>query len=172
MILITRRGFLASTTHDELCVDLSVRAPWFGPHAGYVFKIRLHFPPTLPFHPPKVLFRTFIFHGNVDDHNQLKCSLLADDWTPFISLSNLLVTIQSILGLSTLEPVCNADFGQYREHNGDVAANDYARMVTRLNAQPASPKEFAKYIQISAVYQISIDIALVLITYHSFLDIY
>ena len=42
----------------------------------------MFFPLAYPYAPPKVLFRTKIFHPNIDKHGKICLEILGEKWTP------------------------------------------------------------------------------------------
>ncbi|XP_018453177.1 ubiquitin-conjugating enzyme E2 28 isoform X2 [Raphanus sativus] len=76
----------------------TITGPSDSPYSGGVFILTIHFPPDYPFKPPKVAFRTKVFHPNVSS-NGIICfhichDVLKEQWSPAltISKSNAFVT--------------------------------------------------------------------------------
>ena len=61
------------------------------------FIIDLVFPPEYPFKPPKVSFRTKIYHPNIDEKGQVCLPIVAaENWKPATKTEQV---IQSLVGL-------------------------------------------------------------------------
>jgi len=53
------------------------------PYNKGAFRVEISFPPEYPFKPPKIMFRTKIYHPNVDEHGRVCLSMiLPDHWKP------------------------------------------------------------------------------------------
>ena len=59
--------------------------------------LEMTFPNEYPFKPPKVKFITKVYHCNVNDKGGICLDLLKDNWSPAIKVSQLLLSIQSLL---------------------------------------------------------------------------
>ncbi|XP_040994399.1 ubiquitin-conjugating enzyme E2 E1-like [Juglans microcarpa x Juglans regia] len=51
---------------------------------------------NFPFKPPKVVFKTRIFHCNVDTAGVLSLDILKDSWSPALTITNVLLAIRAI----------------------------------------------------------------------------
>ena len=60
----------------------SIMGPAGSPYAGGVFFLDIHFPSDYPFKPPKVTFRTRIYHCNVNSSGQICLDILKEQWSP------------------------------------------------------------------------------------------
>ncbi|KAK3266584.1 Ubiquitin-conjugating enzyme E2 E2 [Cymbomonas tetramitiformis] len=75
----------------------TIIGPGGSPYQGGVFFLDIHFPPDYPFKPPKVQFRTRIYHCNVNSSGQICLDILKDNWSPALTVSKVLLSICSLL---------------------------------------------------------------------------
>ncbi|GAA5970455.1 hypothetical protein JCM11641_001717 [Rhodosporidiobolus odoratus] len=69
------------------------------PYEGQTYKISLRFPTEYPYKPPVVKFESPCFHPNVSlPGGDLCLDILQTLWSPALTVSSLLVSIQSLLG--------------------------------------------------------------------------
>jgi ubiquitin-conjugating enzyme E2 C len=68
------------------------------PYAGLTFKLTFEFPSNYPMAPPTVLFKTPIYHPNVDFSGRICLDILKDKWTAAYSTQTVLLSLQSLLG--------------------------------------------------------------------------
>ncbi|KAJ4971010.1 hypothetical protein NE237_004109 [Protea cynaroides] len=66
------------------------------PYEGGIFFLDITFPPEYPFKPPKVVFKTRIYHCNVDSAGNPGLNILKDGWSPALTISKVLLAIRSI----------------------------------------------------------------------------
>ncbi len=67
------------------------------PYNGGVFFLDIHYPNDYPFKPPKVTFRTRIYHCNINSSGQICLDILKDQWSPALTISKVLLSICSLL---------------------------------------------------------------------------
>ncbi|CAO2839769.1 unnamed protein product [Amaranthus hypochondriacus] len=75
----------------------TIEGPTESPYAGGVFHLSIHFPPEYPYKPPKVVFKTKVFHPNINVKGHICLSILDDEWSPALTLSKVLLSISSLL---------------------------------------------------------------------------
>ncbi|KAA6426816.1 MAG: ubiquitin-conjugating enzyme E2-24, partial [Trebouxia sp. A1-2] len=58
----------------------TIMGPSSSPYQAGVFFLDIHFPADYPFKPPKVTFRTRIYHCNINSSGQICLDILKDQW--------------------------------------------------------------------------------------------
>ncbi|KAK3024312.1 hypothetical protein RJ639_042994 [Escallonia herrerae] len=82
---------------DMFTWQATIMGPADSPFAGGVFLISIHFPPDYPFKPPKVSFRTKVFHPNINSNGSICLDILKEQWSPALTISKVLLSICSLL---------------------------------------------------------------------------
>ncbi|KHN29487.1 SUMO-conjugating enzyme UBC9 [Glycine soja] len=67
----------------------TIMGPADSPYAGGVFLVTIHFPPDYPFKPPKVAFRTKVFHPNINSNGSICLDILKEQWSPALTISKV-----------------------------------------------------------------------------------
>uniref|UniRef100_J3MEI9 UBC core domain-containing protein n=1 Tax=Oryza brachyantha TaxID=4533 RepID=J3MEI9_ORYBR len=75
----------------------TIMGPADSPYAGGVFLVSIHFPPDYPFKPPKVAFKTKVFHPNINSNGSICLDILKEQWSPALTVSKVLLSICSLL---------------------------------------------------------------------------
>ncbi|CAL5392353.1 unnamed protein product [Camellia sinensis] len=75
----------------------TIMGPSDSPFAGGVFLVTIHFPPDYPFKPPKVSFKTKVFHPNINSNGSICLDILKEQWSPALTISKVLLSICSLL---------------------------------------------------------------------------
>mmetsp|Transcript_16404 Transcript_16404/g.18557 ORF Transcript_16404/g.18557 Transcript_16404/m.18557 type:complete len:149 (-) Transcript_16404:1170-1616(-) len=93
------RGAEASPVGDNLFKwNLILDGPEDSPYEGGKFKIEVDFPDNYPFVPPKLRFKTTIYHPSVNKETGKICTdLIADQWKPTLGLRYIVQTLRSVL---------------------------------------------------------------------------
>ncbi|KAK4116174.1 hypothetical protein N656DRAFT_774372 [Canariomyces notabilis] len=76
----------------------TIEGPADTPYSGLTFKLSFEFPSNYPYSPPTVLFRTPIYHPNVDFSGRICLDILKDKWTAAYNTQTVLLSLQSLLG--------------------------------------------------------------------------
>jgi ubiquitin-protein ligase len=79
----------------EWCATLI--GPEGSPYAGGTFYLDITFGEDYPFKPPKIKFRTRIYHCNIADNGDICLDLLKGNWSAALSIGKLLLSICSLL---------------------------------------------------------------------------
>uniref|UniRef100_A0A671WFG5 E2 ubiquitin-conjugating enzyme n=1 Tax=Sparus aurata TaxID=8175 RepID=A0A671WFG5_SPAAU len=92
------RGCFAGPKGDNI---YEWRSTILGPpgsvYEGGVFFLDIAFTPDYPFKPPKVTFRTRIYHCNINSQGVICLDILKDNWSPALTISKVLLSICSLL---------------------------------------------------------------------------
>ena len=67
----------------------TILGPPGSPYEGGIFFLDIHFSPEYPFKPPKVTFRTRIYHCNVNSQGVICLDILKDNWSPALTISKV-----------------------------------------------------------------------------------
>ncbi|PHH84817.1 hypothetical protein CDD83_1332 [Cordyceps sp. RAO-2017] len=87
-----------SADGNMLSWTATIQGPDDTPYAGLTFKLGFVFPSNYPYAPPAVLFKTPIYHPNVDFSGRICLDILKDKWTPAYNIQTVLLSLQSLLG--------------------------------------------------------------------------
>ena len=71
--------------------------PSNSPYNGGLFFLRINFPKDYPFKPPKVRFKTKVYHPNINNSGEICLDILKNQWSPALTTSKVLLSICSLL---------------------------------------------------------------------------
>ncbi|KAJ6251082.1 hypothetical protein M0813_15904 [Anaeramoeba flamelloides] len=110
--------------------NATIMGPDETPYAGGVFFLNISFPKEYPFKPPTVVFRTKIYHCNINSKGQICLDILKDNWSPALTISKVLLSISSLLCEPNPEdPLVLSIAQQYKKNRlkHNKIANEYTR---------------------------------------------
>ena len=76
--------------------EATIQGPSGSPYEGGKFILEISFP-EYPFKPPVVVFRTRIYHCNVNSDGKLSLDILGKNWSPILDVEKILLRILSLL---------------------------------------------------------------------------
>eukprot|EP00930_Biecheleria_cincta_P057564 TRINITY_DN4347_c0_g2_i1.p1 TRINITY_DN4347_c0_g2~~TRINITY_DN4347_c0_g2_i1.p1 ORF type:complete len:222 (+),score=47.52 TRINITY_DN4347_c0_g2_i1:144-809(+) len=74
-----------------------IQGPEGSPYEGGCFELDIDMSSRYPLEPPKVKFRTPIFHPNVSGRGDICLDVLKSQWSPALSLQKVLLSLSSLL---------------------------------------------------------------------------
>lgn len=77
--------------------EAQIYGPSDTPYAGGIFNLDILFPTEYPFKPPKINFTTKVYHPNINDVGSICLDILKDNWSPALTLEQILISICSLL---------------------------------------------------------------------------
>lgn len=83
--------------HDITHWQATIFGPEDTPYYGGIFYLDIKFSNEYPFKPPKIYFKTPIYHCNINRQGGICLDILKENWSPALTLSKLLLSICSLL---------------------------------------------------------------------------
>ncbi|MCJ1479550.1 Ubiquitin-conjugating enzyme E2 11 [Lambiella insularis] len=87
------------------------------PYADLTFKLSVTFPSNYPYAPPTVVFKTPIYHPNVDFSGRICLDILKDKWSAVLNVQSVLLSLQSLLGEPNNSSPLNGEAAELWDHN-------------------------------------------------------
>lgn len=82
---------------DAYCWQATITGPEDSPYEGGLFFLNIIFPADYPFKPPKVSFKTRIYHPNINGNGIICLDILREQWSPALTIAKVLLSISSLL---------------------------------------------------------------------------
>jgi ubiquitin-conjugating enzyme E2 D len=87
----------APVNNDIFHWEAIIIGPSDTPYEKGIFKLDIKFGEFYPFKPPHVYFKTKIYHCNINIRGGICLDILKNEWSPALTISNLLLSICSLL---------------------------------------------------------------------------
>jgi ubiquitin-conjugating enzyme E2 D len=75
----------------------TILGPINTPYENGIFFVDIRFPSEYPLKPPKITFRTKIYHPNIDGDGNICLDILRNQWSPILTISKVLLSVCSML---------------------------------------------------------------------------
>lgn len=76
--------------------EATIIGPTGTPYENGIYNLTIHFPADYPFKPPKINFKTKIYHCNISESGSICLDILKDKWSPALTISKVLLSICSL----------------------------------------------------------------------------
>ncbi|XP_025100319.1 ubiquitin-conjugating enzyme E2-24 kDa-like [Pomacea canaliculata] len=111
----------------------TILGPTGSVYEGGVFFLDINFSTEYPFKPPKVVFKTRIYHCNINSQGAICLDILKDNWSPALTISKVLLSVCSLLtDCNPADPLVSSIATQYV--NNRQEHDRVARMWTKRYA--------------------------------------
>jgi len=89
---------LCGDGHDLSHMCATIEGPVGTPYEGGVFEIDIRLPEDYPYNPPKMQFKTKVWHPNISSQTGAIClDILKDQWSAALTLKTTLISLQALL---------------------------------------------------------------------------
>ena len=92
---------------------VKIAGPGQTPYEGGLFNAELFLPDDYPMVPPKVLFRTKIYHPNIDKLGRICLDILKDKWSPALQIRAVLLSIQALMSAPNLDDPLDQEIANF-----------------------------------------------------------
>lgn len=82
---------------DLFTWEAYLTAPESSAYNGGVFKLLITFTNEYPYKPPKITFKTPIYHPNINSSGMICIDILAKEWSPALTLNSVLISLLTLL---------------------------------------------------------------------------
>lgn len=82
---------------------VQIDGPVDSPYEGGTFALELFLPEEYPLTAPKVLFRTKIYHPNIDRLGRICLDILKNKWSPALQIKAVLLSIQALMSAPNVD---------------------------------------------------------------------
>ncbi|MCJ1322012.1 Ubiquitin-conjugating enzyme E2 11 [Xylographa vitiligo] len=118
LMMSSTPGISAFPSSNSLLVwTATLLGPTDTPYADLTFKLSFNFPSNYPYAPPTVLFKTPIYHPNVDFSGRICLDILKDKWSAVLNVQSVLLSLQSLLGEPNNASPLNGEAAELWDHN-------------------------------------------------------
>jgi ubiquitin-conjugating enzyme E2 D/E len=119
--------------NNLLCWNATLIGAVDTPYEGGIFKLSVNFPNNYPFVPPIIKFITKIFHPNIHENGDICLDILKYHWSPAYSVSQVLLSILSLLSDPNPDDPLNSEASHLYKSNRimyNQRVRDYIDMYT------------------------------------------
>ena len=119
---------------------VKIAGPTGTAYEGGLFACELYLPEEYPMVPPKVLFRSKIFHPNIDKLGRICLDVLKDKWSPALQIRSILLSIQALLSAPNLDDPLDQEIADFWRKDPDGAIKKAREWTVQFANNWKAPK--------------------------------
>jgi ubiquitin-conjugating enzyme E2 D/E len=113
--------------------NATILGPIGTPYEGGVFNINISIPKLYPFENPTIIFKTKIYHPNIDSNGNICSDIFKREWSPAFNMQQILLQIYSILSEPDVNNHIIPEISNEFKNNPEIYLKN-ARKWTKLYA--------------------------------------
>ena len=117
---------------DLLHWTATVTGPSNTPYENMTFRLSFEFPSSYPLQPPTVLFKTPIYHPNIDFSGRICLDILKDKWSAIFNVESVLLSLQSLLGAPNNSSPLNGQAAELWDNDPE----EFKKLVLARHQEP------------------------------------
>ncbi len=170
LVEVSKDGDLTGVSVNALTSDLKqligrIQGPPESPYEGGTFEVDIQIPREYPFLPPKMKFKTKLWHPNVSSQTGAIClDILKDNWSPALTLKTTLLSLRALLTAAEPDDPQDAQVAkQYKSNYKEYIktakhwtetyamkkAPDYSKQIEQIVAMGIDKEEAVRALTIS-----------------------
>ncbi|KAF0935623.1 hypothetical protein E2562_035078 [Oryza meyeriana var. granulata] len=126
----------ATPVTDHFHFEVVIDGPAGTPYAGGTFPVDVWFPGDYPFRPPKLFFKTKVYHPNIDGKGRMALDVLRDYWSPAFTINTLLLAFVSVLFDPLLDHPVNLDIAQQYKYEYELYEKKAMASTQKYSSKP------------------------------------
>jgi len=102
---------------------VKIAGPSDSPYEGGLFNLELFLPEDYPMVAPKCLFRTKIYHPNIDRLGRICLDILKNKWSPALQIKAVLLSIQALMSAPNVDDPLDEAVADHWKNDENGAIN-------------------------------------------------